>query len=777
MLISPPFLPAPLADDEAFVAAAMPDGVDIAPGSGGAPLGSYPLTTALTWHNGLHIRAPQDAQNQPLPVRAIADGTVIFKREPRAAVAAADDPQNYNPYGLDPAWTDNGIVILRHATEIGAAGTVPTTLAYYSVYMHLSRIEAAIAEGRTVWRKDPIGSAGRILGRENHLHFEICLDPSNLQHLLGTSRSAIWTEPAAQPRANGRTDSVFGCIYIYLPAGTPTSTSKPTDNLQRTGVRPGASAASDHFVPNTLHNSQWVEICYREGASVVRSYWATGAQAGNLLGSSLTEPDFEYDMYTEACARHNSLGAALQANSSPSGWYELLRFGRNLGPDPLPANAAHWRQIPVTSGTVWVDLNAPGTFKFSDADFPGFLGWQCFEDDTSHDNQRCDSPHMKRLLRDPKAPENWREREALARRLGDADIRKKLERAICRFPTEWDRDTIAKRYDWLKVDEEFRVEEGKEWDEFKAHAESISFEGLPQEYKNAVWHVHPRMFIAHMRKCGWRSKKELAQLIPMNVIRKPGSHRSAVPAVWESPGLRAAQALLETHAAELNFALRKYLISTPIRQACFFANATQETQWFSQLQESNGRSPTLHAGWYGRGFLQLTNPNGNINGGNNNYYKYFRFIGKNPVAPPSSSEILWRDEIGNDARHAAQSAGAYWIWPGKVAPNPRNPGLPTVGNTNRYADLAGVDQNQRNLASVSQGGSKVWYYNQSFVNCAAAVNYPATVGQSPPNMNGLIDRSTAFTNALIVLLDVVYFQNAQGHTQNVPENFSRRLAS
>jgi hypothetical protein len=69
----------------------------------------------------------------------------------------------------------------------------------------------------------------------------------------------------------------------------------------------------------------------------------------------------------------------------------------------------------------------------------------------------------------------------------------------------------------------------------------------------------------------------------------------------------------------------------------------------------------------------------------------------------------------------------------------------------------------------------VWYYNQSFTNCAAAVNYPGTVGQNPPNMNGLIDRSTAFVNALVVLADVPIFPDALGVDQAAPENFIRQI--
>ena len=280
-----------------------------------------------------------------------------------------------------------------------------------------------------------------------------------------------------------------------------------------------------------------------------------------------------------------------------------------------------------------------------------------------------------------------------------------------------------------------------------------------------------------MRKCGWRSKKELAQLIPVNVLRKPGSHRSSTVPVWEAPNLAAAQVTLATHWIALNRALRKFLIHTPIRQACFFGNSIQETQWLSDMRESGGRSPTLHAGWYGRGFLQLTNPNGNINGGNNNYYKYFMFLGRNPVVPPTTLEVGWRDQVATDPHHAAHSASAYWVWPEKCSPSSLHPTLPKVGDASKYADEAMNDINQRNATPTTHNGVKIWYFNQSFTNCAAAVNYPASVGRTPPDMNGLVDRSTAFTNALVVLLDVPLFQDAQNQQQAMPENFIRRVLS
>ena len=532
------------------------------------------------WHNGIHIQAPQEGAGYA-SVRAIADGQIIFAKAGKKANADPADPQNYSPDGAQ--WTDNGIVIVRHTAETGAsndAAAIPTSFTFYSLYMHLS--ELAVVEVKSggepvdIRRKAPLGKPGCIYSHPGQIHFEICCDTKSLQCIL--NRTPGWQEraPTAAPTADGRTDTVFGSTFIYLSASTPTSVSRPTTHVR--ALRGGASAATDHVAPNTLQEARWVEIRYERGDAILRCYDDHGIPIGGLLrnpDSTLPNtlkkgqflPDTEYNLYKQASDRHKSLDAATQASSSPSGWYELLRFGRNLGygvgRDPIPADAAHWRKIPTATGSIWADLNAPGTFKFSDADFLSITGWNCYDDDPRPRNQLCESYHLRRLLRDPKALRGRaekvvesEERRMLAKRLGAPMLQRFLRRAICKFHSEWDQRNIETRHQWLRaLDEGHKLDIDENWKKFVDHLRVMSFSDLPETYTQADWRFHPAEFIKFFRQCGWFAESELSRIYPESIYKSVNRKSSEYKNVYRIP---------------LNRAFRKYFLNIPGRAAHFF---------------------------------------------------------------------------------------------------------------------------------------------------------------------------------------------------------------
>jgi hypothetical protein len=610
MILSPPFLPARTSPSEAaWLDAAMAQPTSRL-SSTNAPEGSFPLSLQLAWHNGIHIQAPQEA-GAYLPVRAIADGTVVFVHPPTAPNSDVNHPLNYNPFHSDTpsaAWTSDGCVVVEHKGEIGAAGTVATEFTYYSACMHLGGIarhagtHAPLKAGDRVCRKEALGTPGQIYGHEGQIHFEICCDAGNVETL--TTRQRNWVDPLAPPppTANGRTDSVFGSLYVYLPAGTPTSARQPTSHL-RSAIHTGgaASAATDHFPPDTLRAAQWVQITYEFGSATLTSCDRLGAPIGQPRSDSRYDyistaarpgasQSFEYDLSAVANDRHGSLDAAAQATSSPSGWYELLRFGRNLGPDALPANAAHWRKVVTPDGGLWVDLHAPGTFQFSDADFLPVMGWNCFDDDPTTNDQRCDSLHLKTLIRDPDRTNDRRmERAQLARRLGEPEVRNKLRRAICKFPSEWDQKDVEKRYGWLET-EDFKPTDddatgAQKWGRFVKHANAVTFPDLPEAFLKSDWRFHPREFVGHMRKCGWLSRNEIRQIYEDH----PDSNGN-------SPMLEA----IKKYQISLNSMTRKYLLDTSKRLPHILGQGATESDFLRSMQEDAMTGHAVNGEVHGR---------------------------------------------------------------------------------------------------------------------------------------------------------------------------------
>ena len=111
----------------------------------------------------------------------------------------------------------------------------------------------------------------------------------------------------------------FGSIYVCLPAGTPVQTAKPTCHIRATTA------------VQTLGTAQWVQISYANNTTPGSATLTSFKTDGSVIGTPRADPDAEYDLYKEANTRHNSLNDTDKTASSPSGWYELLRFGRNLG--------------------------------------------------------------------------------------------------------------------------------------------------------------------------------------------------------------------------------------------------------------------------------------------------------------------------------------------------------------------------------------------------------------------------------------------------------------
>jgi predicted chitinase len=569
MLISPPFLATRATTDteDMWIAACMPGGTV---GDGGFPVSEY-----FGWHGGLHLTAPMNG-NVAEPVRAIADGTVVYVRSP--AIKPADPVPTTHAQMYRGGWTDNGVVIIRHDTEIGEGAN--GKVSYFSIYMHLKAIEPTVVRNRMIHRKAVVGDAGRIYGTQNKLHFEIVCDDANLQHLAGRITGDL------SLTANGRTNAIYGEVYFHLPIGAQVYASKPLSNNAVAMSQPPTPLGQRAPAPvvltagHTTTEELIVGLRYAggQGAAADRgdSYLTTYHLSGIPLGTAVNKNEAEYKLYTTAKNISESYPAS--GRPSPSAVYELLRFGRVIGPDALtPATVPNWQEVRYPGGQGWVNLNAANIHKFSDADMPQWMGWKIIDDDTNSDC-RCDSELLRGSLRTTPT-EQLTETELRARAALPANA-DKLKKTICKFPTEWDASTIEAKWGWLKTTGADKLS-AADFEVLKAHITVLAFWDAarpsltgPTGANNAPgtalpanhWHIDPREFIKHFRKCGWLGQIELEKIL------------TAAPA--------AGRSRAEVLRTSMNKMLNKYAVNVSrLRTAHFFAQVGVETGWWQYREE------------------------------------------------------------------------------------------------------------------------------------------------------------------------------------------------
>ena len=366
----------------------------------------------------------------------------------------------------------------------------------------------------------------------------------------------------------------------------------------------------------------------------------------------MEEHDAEYDLYTTAKAISDAYPAT--GRPAPSAVYELLRFGRVIGPDALlPADVPHWRQVRYDGGQGWVNLNATNVHKFSDADFPHWGRWSLIDDSADGDS-RCDSAAIRGWL---DSDGNGKVSPAEARsRLSDNTVAPKLARAICKFPTEWNAATIDARWGWLKVqsDENPDPLSADDFDDLRKHITALAFWPGGMGIDAVHWHWQPREFVRQFRKCGWFTTSELVPLLP-------GDHPVGFARMRDrlTIGINSRTQIVPSgmHMA-LNKICRKYLLEGSLRRAHFWGQIAQETDQLQTVREYasgaayQGRADlgNTMAGdgvrFRGRGVIQLT--------GRINYERYELFRGADFTTDPNS--LL----VETDAYAACDASTFYW---------------------------------------------------------------------------------------------------------------------
>ncbi|CAG9232789.1 conserved hypothetical protein [Paraburkholderia tropica] len=369
MLVSLPFLTGATDDD------ASGDTLGEVTGQG-----AFPLSSQFGWHGGQHFQAPGNPDS-PESVRAMADGSVVFARASDPIPDHADDPAvlEANPLLYYKGWTSNGVVILRHDTEIGEGVRVT----FYSIYQHMHTLvthtvttrkkdahghwhsttqEVPLARGDKVYRKDSIGTAGAIYGQPNRIHVEIIADEANVAALMGRSQG---------PLAQTRTTSVWGESHIVVPAGTPYYDKDPRDARLTYAVR-----AFNPATPPAGHETL---------ASIAAQFATTPARLNEINKDLIARLRTQYpglnnwlDAVTGVWQHNRNLPPPNNRNITvPPVWGD--------GPQSVavpPEVWAQWQLRPLgrTTGRFMISLaESQGTFTLTTRDTTGKALWKATE--------------------------------------------------------------------------------------------------------------------------------------------------------------------------------------------------------------------------------------------------------------------------------------------------------------------------------------------------------------------------------------------------------------
>ncbi len=691
MLISYPFLHRqPLEDDGAET------GHDLRRLGELAGSGIFPVSQTFGWHGGSHWQAPVMPSGSAEPVRAIADGVVVYARNsdqrPTNAEALKQHPLHYYK-----GWTSNGVVILKHTTEIGE--NVKVT--FYSIYQHIDKLskhgpanqKQALKPGDNVYRKDALGTAGFIYNQPNRIHLEIVAARDQLTALMGRSGGEL-TSP------EGRRDCVWGNTHIVVPAGVPIYERDPAratvdyplshgdraDDIctlfhtslaylrKMTPAVPSLDKSSDddrawfdkrsgltqriNGTNAPTHTESMIQVPLLYGAAVDPSpsqgqpsqqrtrlpgqYFAkeigrtTGeryvclSESGGTVSVSMRTSSDSSPHPGEQTSAHDLYSRSTQTYPGcASAGYDMLHFGRVLGPDqPAPLDLhmgrlPHFRKLsfPTAQGDSiggYIDLNTREVRVYSDADFPPWEGWTFIDDDANATaDSRCRSARLLDLLDPPPAqvPQpsgdaptleqvQQRRAERLARAsaaLGGADVRKRLRNCIVTMHTEWSSDSFDQQWEWLKgtkPNDPRAMRAGaclseEAYTRFRRHYTALAFweqaqaEGL--ELDKVHVHFHPGAFIDAFRQCTWLSLREQTQLLP----RDSGITAGGPNLAWSVSRNRFLRGNTDGSATSppdiglaLNHMFRKYGFTTALRQAHFLGQCFKETgamKWAAEL--------------------------------------------------------------------------------------------------------------------------------------------------------------------------------------------------
>ncbi|MFM0078194.1 hydroxyethylthiazole kinase [Paraburkholderia sediminicola] len=669
MIISPPFLPSrtghemdsadagnTIVPDHDVCAAGMQE---CAPGNG-----AYPVSFNLGWHGGAHLIAPKAANGHTEPVRAIADGTVVYVRR--------TSPEGTEALQYRGVRTDDGCVVIKHSTEIGDGDDAKVT--YFSIYMHLQTVVSSIAVGKKIYRKDLLGVPGQIYGQLGQIHFEIVCNDSNLRKLAGRNTGQL-------TGTVGRTDAIYGDVWFKIPRGAKIFDSCPHPYRRDDSENTFYNLTQQQ--PHLTRNEYVIRMRYTKGDCTLTTFQKR-EDGSHVEVDSQPASGFEYDLYQQAnrlSAKYVELnqvaGPGYAVVPAPSVIFEMLRFGRCVSPDTLPTNSkfGHWRKIKTPDAIGWINLNLPEIGVYSDADFPHWAGWNLIGDDTTA-TSLCASPTIRHWL-DLNGDGQITHDEAV-QALHANTVQNRLSKAICKFPVEWSKDesAIRARWGWVtKPNEALSIElPSADFDTLKKHIETLAFwEDINDPefpHGDQCWHFPPKAFVEHLRKCKWLANDEFERVYPNTYVQSLGGHLHYAPNAL-------SDAVRERFRSILNRSMELHSVTQDVvRMSHFLGQGAEESRMLTWLVERKGEAAcnSAYGGrlgndlpgdgykFRGRGLKQLT--------GKYNYVEYWVYrgwIARNSFTPswwtathPTRPNIGMPDNLIHVSYDVVDAGAWYW---------------------------------------------------------------------------------------------------------------------
>lgn len=165
---------------------------------------AYPVNGVNSWHGGIHI-PHTDTGALANPLRAVADGVIVYANDPAPVEKRDRKPLNYD------GKTDNGCVLIRHEMLIGDD---PVLCVFYSLTMHMKQVRPEIQGkvGMRVRRGQVIGTSGMVSGA-NAYHFQMCCPSEMLKRLCGREQGNL------DVSAPGEERTAYGHRYFFFLKG------------------------------------------------------------------------------------------------------------------------------------------------------------------------------------------------------------------------------------------------------------------------------------------------------------------------------------------------------------------------------------------------------------------------------------------------------------------------------------------------------------------------------------------------------------------------------